>query len=90
MTVLICFNEVKRTSYTNNISPYTLLNKNNMTYVNTVLDNKQTGKESTYAFSNRKIWSYNIFRVNQKYIANIQMVRRDKNATKLFIFIIFL
>jgi len=90
MAVLIFFNGVKGISYTNNISPYTLLNKNNMTYVNTALDNKQTERESTYAFSNRKIGSYNIFGVNQKDIANIQMVRRDKNATKLFIFIIFL
>lgn len=51
---------------------------------------KMFGKEGeqstlTNAFSDRQIWSYDLFRVDQKYVTNVEMVCWDINTTQLFI-----
>lgn len=36
--------------------------------------------ECTYAFSDRQIWSYDLYRIDQKNITNVQMVGWDVNT----------
>lgn len=69
--ILTCRSQMTKFWFSFNISPYTFLNEHDVTYINSVLGNESTKREPTNAFSNGKIWSYNIFGINQKYITNI-------------------